>query len=129
MRATPLLHYRFGMSTLRNFHQYAGKQVRVTDPQAMGPLFMRVLAKGEIDDEAMEEFLGDLHPDGALEDGYQVIAIEGDIEEGEIDAGGFIAVNADEDRAYLCDSGTIRFLEGAASEIEVEAEEEDEDES
>ncbi len=81
---------------------------------------MRVLAPGEIDEEAMEEFLGDLHPQGEIEDGYQVVAIEGRIEEGEIDAGGFIAVNEDENRAYLCDEGTVRFLEGPASEIVIE---------
>ena len=113
------------MSGYGNFGKFLGKNVRVIDSEAMGPLFMRVLEIDEIDDDAMEEFLGDLHPNGELEAGYRVVAIEGDIEEGEIDAGGFIAVNADDDRAYLCDAGTIRFFEDAASDLAIELDEDD----
>ena len=108
------------MSTHNSLSAYAGRDVRVLDPKAAGPLFMRVLAEGEVSADALEEFVGEAHPDGALEDGYRVIAVEGDIEDGEIHAGGFIAVHEGENRAYLCDSGTIRFFDGLASEIKVE---------
>ena len=106
------------------FAVHAGHQVRVIDPQAMGPLFMRVLAEGEVGEEALADFLGDSHPRGEIEEGYRVVAVEGEIEEGEIRGGGFIAVNENDDRAYLCDSGTIRFFEGPASEIKIEADSE-----
>lgn len=106
-----------------NFLNFAGQDVRVFDPQAMGPLFMRVLEEDEIDEDAMEEFVADVHPAGALEPGYRVIAIEGEVEDGEIHAGGFIALHEGENRAYLCDSGTVRFFQGAASDVRVELDE------
>ena len=87
------------------------------------PLFHYVLREDDLDDDGMEELLGNLHPNGELEDGWTVVAIEGHIEEGEAEAGGFIAVHQGEDRAYLCDEGTIRHLDGAASSLPIQVDE------
>ena len=83
------------------------------------PLFQYVLTNDDLDEEGIEELLANLHPEGELEDGWKVVAIEGTVDENEAEAGGFIAVSDSEDRAYLCDEGTIRFLDGAASDLTI----------
>ncbi len=80
---------------------------------------MYVLAEGDLDEDGMEELIADLHPKGALDEGWVVVAIEGEIEDGEAEAGGFIAIHEENDKAYLCDSGTIVPFDGSATELTI----------
>lgn len=106
------------MSATERFAEFAGQEIRVTNEDGH-PLFMYVLAEGDLDEDALEELIGDLHPNGSLDEGWTVVAIEGEIEDGEADAGGFIAIHEENDKAYLCDSGTIVPFKGPASEITI----------
>lgn len=83
------------------------------------PLFHYVLADGDLDEEMMEELVENLHPEGELEEGWTIVSIEGTIEEGEAEAGGFLAVHDEDDRAFLCDEGTIRALSQPASALKL----------
>lgn len=104
------------MKATEHFAKLAGQQVRVMNNDGY-PLFMYVLAEGDLDEAGVAEFMGDTHPKGALEAGWTVVAIEGEVEDNEVQGGDFIAVHDDTDKAYLCTSGTVVYFRGPASEI------------
>jgi hypothetical protein len=85
----------------------------------MGPIFLYVFTSDDLDPDGVAEVVGDLHPDGKLEAGWTVVAIEGEIEEGEAQASGFLCVHDAEDKAYMCDEGTIRPLAVPASQLQI----------
>lgn len=99
------------------FAAFAGQEIKVSEPHFRGYV--------PTEDEAdwmCEEAAEDLHPEGELEEGWQIVAISGAIEEGEmVQSDGFIAVNPDNLAFYLCDEGTITRYDTKVDTLSVEA--------
>ena len=106
------------MKATEHFAKFAGQHVRVINNPG-DPIFVYVLADGDLDESGMADFMGDLHPKGALEPGWTVVAVEGEVEDNEASAGGFIAVHDATDTGYASESGTKIPLRGPASKFTI----------
>lgn len=105
------------MSAIARFQKYSGKHVLIGDSH------VRAYVPKEGDN--LEEVVEGSHPNEELEDGYQLAAVKGLFEDGNlVQAEGFIAVSDAEDRAYVCDEGHIEYFEGPASKLAFEIDEE-----
>ena len=114
------------MGAVARFKEYAGQRVRVMDGSI--PLYVYVLRDDDLDEAGMRELLAEVHPPGTgepLGGGWQVVAIEGEVDEGEKDAeaSGLLAIHDVDDKAYICDEGRIRHLTELASELAIITEE------
>lgn len=115
---TLLLECR-GMDPLSRFKKFAGKEIIVAESGSHA-----YVPTAEQHDDLAQIVAEDTHPDEEVEDGYSVVAILGAFEEGElVQPEGFIAVNAADDKAYVCDEGSITEYEVPASKLTIELDE------
>lgn len=101
------------------FEKFSGKNVILVQT---GDRFY--VPDEEESEELIEEAVENLHPNGELEEGWAVVAIGAYFEEGEmVQCDSFLAIHVQEDRAYISDEGSLRFLEEPASKLTLELDE------
>ena len=104
------------MSAIAKFQKFAGKEILVAESHSHA----YVPRPDQLDDLA-QIVIEDTHPDEMLEDGWTVVAILGAFEEGQlVQPEGFIAVHEADDKAYVCDEGSVDFIDKPASQLTIE---------
>ena len=100
------------------FEAFKGKNIHIEEPHFYG----YVPTDSEHDDMA-QQAAEDLHPDEELEEGWQIAAISGAMEEGEmVQMDGFLAIKGN--KFYICDEGSINHQKTPLAELTIQLDDE-----